>query len=193
MSVNDIIYIKPSNTGTLITGREYQIFTTENIKKKIDDQTFIGIKHLIKAHIKILDNQTTYVTALITKGYRSVNKGDMVMEYQKRDPDLTVEDYPDPINAKIICSENNNIIINDYTIAFINIGGASVKPGQIYSIFRKNELSDHTTWPMKKKKNSIELNNLQSGKLIVLHTEDIASTVMILSSTYAIYANDMVN
>jgi len=193
MSVNDIIYIKPSNTGRLITGREYQIFTTENVKEKIDNQTFTGIKHLIKAQIKILDNKTTYVTALITKGYHAVLEGDMVMEYQKRDPILTVEDYPDPINAKIICSETNNIIINDYTIAFINIGGAIVKPGQIYSIFRKNEFSDNTTWSMKKKKNSIKLKNLQSGKLIVLHTEDIASTVMILSSNYAIYPNDMVN
>ena len=47
-------------------------------------------------------------------------------------------------------------MINDYTIAFINIGGASVKPGQIYSILRKNELVDHTTWPMKKKKNLMQ-------------------------------------
>ncbi len=117
----------------------------------------------------------------------------MIMEYYKRDPILTVEEHPDPINAKIICSENNNMIINDYTIAFINIGKASVKPGQIYSIFRKNEPVDHATWPMKKKKNSIKLKNLESGKLIVLHTEDIASTVMILSSDHAIYPNDMVN
>jgi len=193
MSANDIIYIKPSNTGTLIPGRQYQIFTTENVKEKIDNQTFIGIKHLIKAQITILDHKTTYVTALITKAYRSVNKGDMVMEYYKRNPILTVEDYPDPIDAKIICSENNNMMINDYTIAFINIGSASVKPGQIYSILRKNELVDHTTWPLKKKKNLIELENLKSGKLIVLHTEDIASTVMILSSKYAINPNDMVN
>jgi len=193
MSTNDIIYIKQSGKGKLIPGNIYQIFSTENINQKINNQTFEGVKHLIKAKIKILEHRKTYAKALITENYHAVLEGDMVMEYHKRDPILTVEDYPDPIDAKIICSENNNIMINDYTIAFINIGGTSVKPGQIYSIFRKNEPVDNTTWPMKKKKNSIKLKNLESGKLIVLHTEDIASTVMILSSNYAIYPSDMVN
>ena len=107
----------------------------------------------------------------------------MVMEYYKRDSILTVEDNPATIDARVICSENNNLMINDYTIAFIDIGGTSIKPGQIYSILRKNELAG----------NSTKLENLESGKLIVLHTEDIASTVMILSSKYAIHPNDIIN
>jgi hypothetical protein len=193
MSANDVIYIKPSNNGTLIPGRIYQIFTTENTQTKNKDQTFTGIKHLIKAEIKILDHKTSYATALITKGHRAVRKGDMVMEYYKRDPILTVEDNLDPIDAKIICSENNTLMINDYTIAFIDLGEDQVKPGQVYSILRKNKIKDNTTWPMKKKKNLLNLDNLESGKLIVLHTEDIASTVMVLSSKYAIYPNDIVN
>jgi hypothetical protein len=192
MSANDIIYIKPSTRGTLIPGRIYHIFTTENVEKKINTQIFSGVKHLIKAQIKILEHKTNYVTALITKAYRAVYKDDLIMEYYKRDAILTVEEKPDPIAAKIICSENNNIMINDYRIAFIDIGAANVKPGQIYSIFRKNEVKDNTTWQFKKK-DPIKLANLESGKLIVLHTESIASTVMILSSKYAIAPNDMVN
>lgn len=183
MSANDIIYIKPSRKGTLIPGRIYQIFTTEKVQANLNGKTFTGIKHLIKAQIKILDHKTTYATALITKAFRDVNKGDMVMEYYKRDSILTVEESPAPIDARIICSENNNIMINDFTIAFIDIGKDTVKPGQIYSILRKNELSG----------NSIKLEDLKSGTLIVLHTEDIASTVMILSSKYAIHPNDIVN
>ncbi len=193
MSANDTIYIKPSNTGTLIPGRTYQIFTTENVISKINNQTFTGIKHLIKARIKILEHKTTYVTALITEGYRAVGKGDMVMEYYKRDSILIVDDNPDSIDASIICSENNNMMINDYTIAFIDLGKANVKPGQIYSILRKNKIVDDTKWPKKKKKTLMELENLESGKLIVLHTEDTASTIMILSSKYAIHPNDIVN
>ena len=83
-------------------------------------------------------------------------------------------------------------MINDYQIAFIDIGKPHVKPGQIYTVFRKNELKDHGLWSPKKKE-AIKLENLKSGKLIVLHTEDIASTVMILSSTYAIHPDDMVD
>ncbi len=183
MSTNDIIYIKPSKKGTLIPGRIYQIFTTENVKANLNKKTFSGIKHLIKAQIKILEHKTTYATALITQAYRDVNKGDMVMEYYKRDSILTVEENPAPIDARVICSENNNLMINDYTIAFIDTGRATVKPGQIYSILRENKLAGQST----------KLENLKSGKLIVLHTEDTASTVMVLSSKYAIHPSDIVN
>ena len=183
MSANDIIYIKPSGKGTLLPGRVYHIFTTSNVKEKINGQPFNGIKHLISAQVKILEHKTTYVKALITNAYRAVYKGDLIMEYYKRDAILTVEDHPDPIEARIICSEDNNIMINDYRIAFIDTGKATVKPGQIYSIFRENETKDYT----------VKIENLKSGKLIVLHTEDIASTVMILSSKYAIHPDDMVN
>ncbi len=190
MSANDIIYIKQSNKGTLIPGRIYHVFSTSNIEKKFNAQKFNGVKHLIKAQVKILEHKTSYVIALITNAYRAVYEGDLIMEYYKRDSILTVEDHPDPIDARIICSEDNNVMINDYRIAFINIGDDKVKPGQIYSVRRENALKDFTFWQTEKK-DFTELEDLESEKLIVLHTEDIASTVMILSSKYAIYPDDM--
>ena len=193
MSTNDIIYIKQSGKGKLIHGSIYQIFSTENISQKINDHTFEGVKHLIKAKIKILEHKKDYATALITENYHAVLEGDMIMEYHKRDPLLTVEAHPDPINATVICAEDNSLMINDNEIAFINIGKDKVKPGEIYTILRKNKFEDSTRWPKTKKEDSVELENLESGKLIVLHTEDIASTVMVLSLKYVIHPNDLVN
>lgn len=193
MSTDDIIYIKQSNKGKLIPGSIYQIFSTENIKQKINNQTFEGVKHLIKAKIKILEHKKTYSTALITENYHAVLEGDMIMEYHKRNSILTVEDHPDPINATIICAEDNSLIINDRKVAFISIGKDKVKPGEIYTILRKNKFEDNPSWPKAKKADSVELENLESGKLIVLHTEDIASTIMVLSLKYAISPNDIVN
>jgi len=192
MSAGDVIYIKPSGHGTLVPGKAYHIFTTDALSEKIHDRTFNGIKHLIKAQVKILAHQVNYATGVITNVYRAVRKDDLIMEYYKRDSVLTVEDAPDPIDARIIGSEDNNILINDYRIAFINIGKTKIKPGQIYSILRKNETKDYTLWRPKKRE-TIQLEDLESGKLIVLHTEDIASTVMVLSSKYAIHPDDIIN
>ncbi len=193
MSKDDIIYIKPSGKGTLIPGKTYHIFTTSKVTQKIDKDIFTGVKHLIKAQIKILEHNVSYVKALITHAYYDVSKNDMVMPYYDRESILTVDERPEPINARIIVAEDNNLMINDYIIAFIDIGKGQVEPGQIYSVMRKNEVIDHSLWVPAKKKETIELENLESGKLIVLHTEDIASTVMILSSKYAIHPDDMVN
>ncbi|WP_300463345.1 LysM peptidoglycan-binding domain-containing protein [Desulfobacula sp.] len=193
MSTNDIIYIKPSGTGTLVPGRIYQIFTTLPVEEKIHQQTFKAVKHLIKAQVKILEHNVTYVTGRITNAYRTVYNGDSIMEYYQKDSILTVEENPAPIDARIICSEDNHLMINDYRIAFMDAGKSRVKPGQIYSILRKNDLTDPSRWPSKKPTESIQLENLESGRLIVLHTEGIASTIMILSSKYAIHPDDMVN
>jgi hypothetical protein len=190
MTVNDIIYIKPSSQGTLLPGKIYQLFTIERVRKKINGKRFTGVKHLIKGQIKIIEHKNTYVKAMITKAYGTVGKGNMIMAYYKRNPILKVEKDPSPIDAKIICSENNNMMINDYSIAFINIGKKKVKPGQIYTVLRENKQADPSIWSVNKK--PIQFANLKSGELIVLKTEDIASTVMILSSQYAIHPDNMV-
>ncbi len=192
ISSNDIIYIEPSAGGSLIPGKTYHIFETDKIETKVNEQTFVGIKHLIKAEIKILEHKVNYVSARVIDIYREVSAGDLVMDYYKRDQILTVEENPHPIDARIICSEDDTVMINDYRIAFINMGEAVVKPGQIYTVMRKNETKDYSLWKPGKEK-TVPLENLVSGKLIVLHTEDIASTVMILSSGYAINPDDMVN
>ncbi len=191
MSANDIVYIKPSGKNALIAGRTYNIFATTPVKQKLNQYLFKGVKHLIKAQVKILEHKKDYAIGSITHAYRPVNKGDMIMDYYKRDTVLKVENNPEPINARLICSVDNHLMINDFVIAFINTGSLWVKPGQIYSIFRKNEIKTNSGWSLKKEK-PIQLENLESGKLIVLHTETLASTVMILSSKYAIYPNDIV-
>ncbi|OGR40499.1 MAG: hypothetical protein A3J80_11585 [Desulfobacula sp. RIFOXYB2_FULL_45_6] len=193
MSSNDIIYIKPSGNGTLIPGKLYHIFDTSTIENKTKDQPFTGVRHIIRAQITILEHKTTYVTAKVIKAYREILEGNMVMEYNKKESVLTVDDGPAPIDGNILCSEDDNIMVNDYRIAFINIGNPHIRPGQIYSVMRVIDTADKKSlWPQSQK-DQVKFDNIKAGKLIVLHTEDISSTVMILSSKYEISPDDIVN
>jgi hypothetical protein len=189
MSANDIIYINPTGIGGLIPGKMYQIFDTQKIKETLNGHRFTGIKHLIKAEIKILEHKGDYATAIITNSYRDASVGDRIMAYYKRDTVLSVQENPDPIDASLVCSEENTVMINDYQIAFINKGKHdNVQPGQIYRILQENKSAFS-----KSAKNAPPLDPLNSGKLIVLHAENIAATVMILSSKRDLYPGDMVN
>jgi hypothetical protein len=151
---------------------------------------------LIKAEIKVLEHNGSYATAVITKSYRDAGVDDRIMAYYKRDTILSVQENPDPIDAGLVCSEENTVMINDYQIAFINKGRQdNVLPGQIYRIRQANKSAfdgSDSNWSPKAK-DAPALDPLNSGKLIVLHAEDIASTVMILSSERALYPGDMVN
>lgn len=192
ITANDIVYIKPSDNGALVVGKTYQVFSFSRVEEKTDKNLFKGIKHIIKARVKILDLKKEYAIGSVTHAYQPVSNNDLIMEVYHRDPVLTVDDNPAPIDARLICSEDNHLMINDHVIAFIDAGRERVKPGQIYTVFRKNDIKNNTNWSLEKK-NLIQLETLESGKLIVLHTEQTASTVMILSSKYAILPNDMVN
>jgi len=192
MSSNDIIYIKPSGKGTLIPGDLYNVFSTSPVKKKTKEGTFSGVKHIIHARIEILEHKTTYATAKVVKAYREIREGNLIMAYNKREPVLTVDESPSPVKAKILCSEDDNLVINDHRIAFIDIGSAHVRPGQIYSVMRRIGSDDNSLWP-KNAKDQVKFNPIKAGKLIVLHTEDVSSTVMILSSKYEINPDDTIN
>jgi len=192
MAANDIVYIEPADNDVLMEGKTYQIFTTSKVEEEINHHLFKGVKHRIKAQVKILEHKKNYSIGSIVHAYEPVYKGDLIMEYYQRDSVLTVENNPEPIAARLVCSEDNHLMINNYVIAFIDAGSDRVKPGEIYSILRKNEIKTDVRWPLEPEV-PIELENLESGKLIVLHTEDITSTVMILYSEYAIYPNDMIN
>lgn len=193
MSSNDIIYIKPSGKEPLIPGKLYHVFNTSPVEKKTKDQSFTGVRHLIHAKIKILQHKVTYATAMVVKSYRPIREDDMVMEFKNREIILTVDEAPTPINGKILCSEDDNLMINDNRIAFINIGGSHVKPGQIYSVMRVIDTVGNNSIRQPDKKDQVKFDNIKAGKLIVLHTEDISSTVMILSSKYEINPDDIVN
>jgi hypothetical protein len=118
------------------------------------------------------------------------------MAYYKRNTVLSVQENPDPIDASLVCSEENTVMINDYQIAFINKGRQdNIQPGQIYTILQENKSAfdgSDSNWTQKTK-TAPPLEPLNSGKLIVLHAEDIAATVMILSSKRDLYPGDMVN
>ncbi|MEH0019048.1 MAG: LysM peptidoglycan-binding domain-containing protein [Desulfobacter sp.] len=189
MSANDTIYIKPSGAGELKPGERYHIFTTEPVTEDVGDDRFKGVKHILKAEVHILENKKTFAVGLIKDAFRDATVGDQIMPFYHRDTMLSVQEAPAPIDAVILCSEDNALMVNDYVIAFINKGeNHDVKPGQIYSVLQSQDKRSFFDGA-----DAIVLDPLDSGKLIVLHTEDISSTVMILSSKRDIHPGDMVN
>ena len=189
IAANDIIFIKPAVPDAFTTGKRYQIFTADKLKKQINGQNFTGIRHLIKAEITILEVNDKYAVGKVNESYRDATVGDRIMAYYPKDPELTVQNSPPPIGAVILGSEEDTLMVNDYTIAFINKGADhKVVPGQIYTIRQTQENKSVFDG-----KDTVDLAALFSGKLIVLHTEDISATVMILSSKRDIHPGDLVN
>ncbi len=189
MSQSDIIYIEQLKNKILIPGKKYTIFSTEKVNFKDHGEKFKGIKHQIKGNIKILENNGQYVTAKIIRSFHYISEGDLIMKYDKKARDIKIKEAVKNIRAEIICSENKNSLISSNNIAFINKGSLNrIKPGQIYTIFQNQSLRKSQISGKK-----ISLAPLKIGRLIVLHTEKTASTVLILSAQKAIEPGYMVH
>ncbi len=190
MSINDIVYIEPFKEHPLVPGQIHQIYSTKEIRRTQDKKNpFTGIKHQIKGILKIKEHKGSYATAQILQSFRDTKIGDSIMPYTKKAATIPVAQSLDGIDSKILCSEDNTNFINDNSIAFIDRGMRNgIQPGQLYTVFQQQP-------PVKSSipKKSITIHPLETGKLIVLHTEEIASTVLILSSTKDIGPDDLVN
>lgn len=189
MATDDIVYIRPTGQTPFIPGHRYQIYSISPVDQKIGTSNYKGIRHLIKADLEIIEINTRYATGKIKTTYRDVVSGDLVMDFYPRQPTFEVNEHPDPVDAVLLCSEDDNVLVNDYRIAFINKGTQdNIQPGNIYTIKRSNK-----TGPIYDVKTGLDIAPVATGRLIVLHTEPASATVMVLSSTQDIRPGDIVN
>lgn len=189
MATDDVVYIRPTGQTPFVPGHRYQIYSTSQVDQKIGTSRYRGIMHLVKADLEIIEVNTQYVAGKIKNTYRDVVSGDLVMDFYPRQPSFEVDEYPDPVDAVLLCSEDDTVLINDYRIAFINKGTKNnIRSGNIYTIKRCNE-----TKSFYDVKTGLDIAPVASGKVIVLHTEPDSATVMVLSSTQDIHPGDIVN
>ena len=100
------------------------------------------------------------------------------MQYKRRSHKIPLTQSKKRLDGKIILSEEHGNIIGDNDIAFIDKGSKDgVKLGQQYSIYyqEKQRLNTET-------KEDVLLTQIVYGTLLVLHTEQTTSTVLITRS-----------
>ena len=175
ISENDIVYIEAADMDSLIPGTKYQVYETTKIPHT-------GIRHAIKGIVQIKEYKKNYFTAKVIKTYIDINPGDPIMDFIERDKEFEVQKNNDLIDAKLICNDEDDSIYGDHQIVYMDIGeNDNIELGQIYTIYKDLD---------KKKglftKKTIAFEPIETGKLIVIHTEDISSTVLIFTANQEI-------
>ena len=192
IGTDDLIFIRPASEGSLAEGTIYHVFETEPVQ---DMETgFSGIKHLIKGSIEIIEDKGTYVKAVVKKTIREFREGDRIMPYFDREPVFEVVKNPQTIDAVMLCSEDNHLMINNGFIAFMDRGRRSnIEQGHIYTVYQDNLPLQSSNTDIFNNHKEVALEPLIAGQVIVLHTEEDSSTIMVVSSRYDIQAGDMIN
>ena len=183
ISKGDLVYIRPNEDISFIPGSKFTVYRT--LKPLIERKTncYIGIQHYLTGIVEITKIEPKFAVARVVQSFRTIKVNDQLIPYVKRSPKIILTESKKELVGKIIVSEEHTSIIGDNTVAFINKGNKDmVKPGQRYTVFyqEKKRLDPET-------KKDVYLTPVDFGTLLVLHTEETTSTVLITSAEKSIY------
>jgi hypothetical protein len=189
ISEGDVVYIRPSGNsaeGVLIPGSRHTVF---RLMKPTDDPLAaetIGTQHYILGIVEVTKKEPDMVLAKVLKSFRTIRVDDMLMPYNQRPSKIELKPSTPGIDGKIIISEDHTKLTGEFVLAFIDKGRAdNIEVGQQYSIYNQqktvlenNEISSKSLPPV------------DFGTLLVLHTEQTTSTVIITNAAKNISAGE---
>lgn len=181
ISVGELVYIRAKGNTPLMAGSKYIVYRLKPISdKKI--KTLVGTHHYLTGIVEVTKIEPSFALARVVQSYRPIEVGNFLMPYKRRSPKIPLTQSKKGLDGKIILSEEHGNIIGDNDIAFIDKGSKDgVKLGQQYSIYyqEKQRLNTET-------KEDVLLTQVVYGTLLVLHTEQTTSTVLITRSDQSI-------
>ncbi|MFO8112611.1 MAG: LysM domain-containing protein [Desulfosalsimonadaceae bacterium] len=183
MSTGDRMFIQPAeNARPLVEGGIYAIYrTTGPVNDPVTDD-YIGIQHSIAGIGEVVEVEDAFAVAEIVAVFRDIRKGDVIMPFEMRSEKIKLREPVDGLRGRLIKAESGRALIGEHMVAFMDKGSNDlVKPGQVYTLYYRE-----TAPAARKGLDPILLTEESMGEMIVLHTENTTSTVLITNSVDAI-------
>ncbi|MGD2028736.1 MAG: LysM domain-containing protein [Desulfobacterales bacterium] len=182
ISAGDLVYIRTEGNKQFTAGSKYSLYRT--ISPIIDKKTkkHIGTQHYLTGVVEVTKIEPRFAVAKVVQSYRTIEVGNLLMPYKRRSPRIELTQSKKGLNGELIISEEHADNMGDNDIAFIDKGRKDdVKLGQQYSIYyqEKQRLNGKT-------REDVLLTEVVYGSLLVLHTEQTTSTVLITRSDQSI-------
>jgi hypothetical protein len=184
ISTDDLVYIRPRPNFSLSAGDKFTIYRTLKPLRDRRTNKLIGIQHYFTGAVEIMIKRPDFVLGKVIGAYRPIKIGDLLIPYNKRLQQVSMNPSPPGLEANIIESEERQAMFGENAIAFIDKGrSAGVEPGQLYWIFKQEQYRVNP-----EDQGEVTLTPVLMGELLVLHTENTTATVMITDSRQAIHA-----
>ena len=186
ISKGDLVYIKPKGDIPLLPGNKYIVCKILMPCGNKAENKLYGFQYYLTGIVEIRKIESTYTIAKVIKSFRAIEVGQLLIPYKYRSPNITLSKSTNGLQGKIIVSEGHSNMFGASNIAFIDKGKVDkVKPGQSYIIYRDTEQKN-----IEPHEYSQPVINV--GTLIVLHTEQNTSTVIIKESNRSIHSGEKI-
>lgn len=172
----------------LSVGSKYTTFRTSDPVKDPETKKYIGIQHILTGVVEITSVEDEFAIGRLTATYRSVLINDQLMPYEQRAVSIPIKASKQGIKGKIIKSEEENTMIAQFSIVFIDKGSIDgVEPGQFYSLYLQESAR-----PDPEKYSSVDLTPYLIGEIFIVLTEETTSTAAVSNSIQQIIPGNLV-
>ena len=167
---NDSIYITPAGSVPLNVGDVYAVYRPPATVIDPESGDTVGFQYYRTGLIRIAESREKYAVATVEKAFRSIMIDDILLPYERESSKIKLIPGKTGMFGKILMAEEGTEIFGDDAVAYINRGSEDgIQPGQTYALYDE--------YPV-----GAELDFVDYGSLLVLHTEATTATVLILRS-----------
>lgn len=189
ISAGDMVFVMQDKSTRFVVGDKYYIYRTLKQLKEKKARKLLGIQHYFTGVLEITKIEPEFALAKIIRSFRAIKADDLLMPYKSRSPKVYLTESKknfegNIFEGNIIATEENQTLIGDDTVAFIDKGSSDgIKKGQFYRICYNEKHN------IKKRAFSTPINY---GTIIILHTEETSSTVLVIQADKAVKPGDKI-
>ncbi|MFH1984046.1 MAG: LysM domain-containing protein [Pseudomonadota bacterium] len=181
-STGDTVYIRNEKDNGMAAGSAYTVYRTLDPIKDPKTKRSYGIQHLLAGTIRITGLEPRYAIGVVEKSYRAIYIDDKLIPFEPRSPNITLVPAVPGLQGVLIGSEDRNALIAEFMTGFIDKGRVDgVAVGQEYLLSYQD--SDRVN---ALDKDPIVLTSVNFGTVLVLHTEENTSTVLVTGARNSI-------
>ncbi len=126
-------------------------------------------------------------TALITRSYDSILKGDELTPYFAPREELPVETMEKPLYGRVVASKVAKLELVEGDVVYIDRGeDDNIRPGHIFHVFRRGEVAADPFY----KKEKVKLPNEPIARVVVIMTQQKTSTAVIVQTRLSVQVGD---
>jgi hypothetical protein len=188
----DEIYINFRKGFSINKGDTFTIFRVGEPIKHPVTQKVIGRKVLILGTAVITKTKEGEAqTALITRSYDSMTKGDELTPYFEPSEELAVRSMGKPLYGWIVASQLNKLELVEGDVVYIDRGeDDGIRQGHVFNVLRRGAVVLDPASVKKKDKEKIKLPDELIARLVVVKTQLKTATAIIVQNRLSVQVGD---
>jgi hypothetical protein len=179
----DTVYIKQKGDKPLEPGKKYAIYRMSDLIFDKELKKDVGYQHHICGIVEITKNGPDLSLGKIIRSFDTIELDDLIMPYHRKSPKITLQKSPEGIEAKIIRSQDDQWLIGDGTVAFMDSGRKDgIAAGQQYYVY-----DPETVEIDPESKEAATIPRTKFATILVIYTEATTATVLVTHSQRSLY------